>query len=101
MANKNTDDASYWADWFVKTKNEQGWTLDDIDEGLMIAWFANAMMAMHDSVRQHDCEGVVEAVKELKPSSNYSRGNPLYYKNVIVQALRKYYKNNLLEQFKR
>jgi len=30
---------------FQKSKKKNKWTLDDIDEGLMIAWFANAMAA--------------------------------------------------------
>lgn len=41
----DTNDASVWAAEFVRIKNEQQWTIDDIDEGLMIAWFANAMYA--------------------------------------------------------
>ena len=41
----STTDAREWADEFVRTKNENGWTSNDIDEELMIAWFANAMFA--------------------------------------------------------
>ena len=41
----HTGDAQVWAKEFVKYKNKCGWTLDDIDEGLMIGWFANAMCA--------------------------------------------------------
>jgi hypothetical protein len=41
----DTTDASKWAAEFVRIKQEQKWTLDDIDDGLMIAWFANAMFA--------------------------------------------------------
>ena len=47
----NYTDASVWAEAFVKHKEENGWSLEDIDEGLMIVWFANAMMAMHDSIK--------------------------------------------------
>jgi hypothetical protein len=41
-------DAKAWAEFFMKTKSEQQWSVDDIDEELMVGWFANAMMAMHD-----------------------------------------------------
>ena len=41
-------DAKAWAEFFMKTKEENNWSLADIDESLMIGWFANAMMAMHD-----------------------------------------------------
>jgi len=40
-----TTDAMVWAKEFVRTKNRMKWTLDDIDEGLMVGWFANAMAA--------------------------------------------------------
>ena len=40
-----TNDAQKWASEFCRIKQEQNWTLDDIDEGLMISWFANAMYA--------------------------------------------------------
>ena len=47
-----TTDAKVWADEFVKTKNNMGWTIDDIDEGLMIGWFANAMCAQMDAMER-------------------------------------------------
>ena len=40
-----------WAKFFIETKEKCGWTAEDIDEELMIGWFANAMMAMHDHLR--------------------------------------------------
>ena len=45
-------DAQAWAEFFVKTKEENNWEIKDIDEGLMIGWFANAMMAMNDHIYQ-------------------------------------------------
>lgn len=42
-------DAKVWAEEFIKTMKRMNWTIDDIDESLMLAWFANAMMAMYDS----------------------------------------------------
>jgi len=50
-------DAQAWAKFFVATAKEQKWCIDDIDEGLMIAWFANAMMAMHDHVKREEKGG--------------------------------------------
>jgi len=45
-------DASKWAQAFCRIKEAQGWSADDIDEGLMITWFANAIE--HSSqVRDH------------------------------------------------
>jgi len=40
-----TNDAMIWATEFCNTKKKIGWTLEDIDEGLMVGWFANAMFA--------------------------------------------------------
>ena len=45
-------DAKAWAEFFIKCKFENKWTIDNIDEGLMISWFANAMMAEHDHIHQ-------------------------------------------------
>ena len=45
-------DAQVWAKFFMETKDKNKWNIEDIDEALMIAWFANAMMAMHDSIAQ-------------------------------------------------
>jgi hypothetical protein len=41
-------DAQAWAKYFIHKKEEKNWRIEDIDEPLMLAWFANAMMAMHD-----------------------------------------------------
>jgi len=43
-----TIDARAWANEFVRIKNDKGWTLDEIDEDLMLCWFANAMCAQMD-----------------------------------------------------
>lgn len=39
-------DARAWAQFYCKTISENPDTV--VDEALMTAWFANAMMAMHD-----------------------------------------------------
>ncbi len=45
---RESQDAQVWAEWFVATKESCGWKLKDIDEGLMLCWFANCMMAVRD-----------------------------------------------------
>ena len=44
-------DAKAWAKYFIHKKEEKNWRIEDIDEPLMLAWFANAMMAMHDHLK--------------------------------------------------
>jgi hypothetical protein len=34
-------DVRAWAEAFVKHKERLGWKVEDIDEGLMLGWFAN------------------------------------------------------------
>lgn len=41
-------DASKWATAFSQMAKKHG---INIDEGWMVSWFANAMMAMHDHMR--------------------------------------------------
>lgn len=60
-------DASKWAEFFMQTKAEKKWTIDDIDLGLMIGWFANAMMAMHDAhPKLSALEKANQRIKELE-----------------------------------
>lgn len=63
-------DAKAWAEFFLKTLTENKWSVDDIDEGLMISWFANAMMAMHDHIytvklAEHDAEVIEKYFQRL------------------------------------
>ncbi len=39
-----TDDPEVWASEFIRIKDEKGWGIDDIDFGLMMGWFARAMV---------------------------------------------------------
>ncbi len=43
MSIHTNPDAQAWAKFFLETNPDCG-----LDEGAMIGWFANAMMAMHD-----------------------------------------------------
>jgi len=49
---QHSTDALVWAEQFIAHKEKLNWSLEDIDEGLMLAWFANAMMSMHDHVER-------------------------------------------------
>jgi hypothetical protein len=44
-----TNDVKVWAEAFVEHKERNEWTIDDIDDGLMLSWFANAMYAQEFS----------------------------------------------------
>ncbi len=62
-------DAQAWARFFLETLKEQNWTIEDIDEDLMIAWFANAMMAMYDHVcikHQKEKDRIEQECDQLK-----------------------------------
>lgn len=58
-------DAKAWAEFFMKTKEENKWSLEDIDKELMIGWFANAMMAMHDHLHHEKIEQLQRQNDEL------------------------------------
>lgn len=43
LLNALGDDAMKWAIAFVQIAKANKWTIDNLDEGLMVAWFANAI----------------------------------------------------------
>jgi len=45
-------EAQIWAKYFMEIKEKNNLSIEDIDEELMLGWFANAMMAMHDHIYQ-------------------------------------------------
>jgi hypothetical protein len=63
-------DAQAWAKFFMATVKEKEWRIEDIDEGLMTGWFANAMMAMHDHVKRD---------RLAQPKQNDEKGRPMTY----------------------
>lgn len=85
-------DAKAWADLFVQTFPAQA----DRHE-LMLAWFANAMMAMHDHLAQkekpaaQDVAGLVEALKRVEMTRDERlRAGPLcaaHWDNAIVVCI--------------
>ena len=64
-----TNDAMVWAIEFVKTLKKCNWTLNDIDEGLMVGWFANAMFAQESKDRK-----LIDNLLEIVEKSKYKRG---------------------------
>lgn len=50
MSIHHNPDAMAWAKFFIKTTKEMPREIFE-DEGYMIGWFANAMMAMHDHIK--------------------------------------------------
>ena len=46
----STASAQIWAKAFIQHKEDNNWKLEDIDEGLMIGWFTNAMETAKASI---------------------------------------------------
>jgi hypothetical protein len=53
LVKQQCTDAQLWAKSFMDTKKKMNWTEEDIDEGLMISWFANAIVVAEDKIH-HD-----------------------------------------------
>jgi hypothetical protein len=51
MSIHHNRDAAAWAKFFMETWRKNGGGAEWITEGLMLGWFANAMMAMYDTSR--------------------------------------------------
>jgi len=55
-------DAQAWAKFFIETTKDMDREVFS-DEGYMIAWFSNAMMAMHDHLYKTEIEQLREALR--------------------------------------
>lgn len=53
------DKAERWAEAFCQIKERQGWSAADIDKGLMLCWFANAI-EHSNQVRSEQSIGIRE-----------------------------------------
>ena len=62
---KETRDGLWWAEYFMATMKENNWTIEDIDVDLMLGWFANAQMWMHDFICE-ERDTLRQQVKELE-----------------------------------
>jgi hypothetical protein len=58
-------DAQVWAKFFIETTKDMDRDAFR-DEGYMISWFANAMMAMHDYLYTKEIERLREELKKMK-----------------------------------
>lgn len=63
MTIHQSTDAAKWAKFFIETRNKTNF---EIDESLMIGWFANAMMAMHDHVCREKDQEITRLKKALE-----------------------------------
>lgn len=68
MAIHSSTSALEWAELFIKTKNE---TSFEIDKDLMLGWFANAMMAMHDSIFNNEIKKLQAENKILRDAVGF------------------------------
>jgi hypothetical protein len=59
-------DAMHWAEQFCQHRIDNGWTMEDIDEGLMVGWFANYRFCVQDPLtdRIEKLEKEKEALRE-------------------------------------
>jgi len=58
-------DAEAWAEFFMRSMKQQGLEVEHIPKDLMVAWFANAMMAMHDHLKNRWVGLTDEEITEL------------------------------------
>ncbi len=50
LVKQQCTEGQLWAKSFMDTKKKMNWKDEDIDEGLMIAWFANAIVVAEDKI---------------------------------------------------
>ena len=60
----NNPDAQAWAKFFIETTKDMDREIFGI-EGYMIAWFSNAMMAMHDHLYKTEIAQLREALQSI------------------------------------
>jgi hypothetical protein len=89
-----TTDAAIWAFEFVRIKRAQGWTLDQIDEGLMTSWFANAMCAQMDkdsdalAAVTAERDALLEAVGRVREICNaYRKSRPAEAQLAMIEEI--------------
>ena len=63
---QQSTNALKWAEAFIEHKHRNSWTAEDIDEGLMLGWFANAMMVRHDRVKSDTRKATLDTIKEMR-----------------------------------
>jgi hypothetical protein len=78
-------DAQVWAKFFIETTKDMDREAFN-DEGYMIGWFANAMMAMHDHLYTKDIERLREALKDI--NENMRQADRYFLKESTMAALK-------------
>jgi hypothetical protein len=66
----NNPDAQAWAKFFIETTKDIDREVFSV-EGYMTAWFSNAMMAMHDSMKPQETDDTI--AKYVKACSDLSK----------------------------
>ena len=61
----NNPDAQAWAKFFIETTKDMDREIFSI-EGYMIAWFASAMMAMHDHIYKIETARLQETAEKIE-----------------------------------
>lgn len=51
LVKSQSTDGLRWAKSFINTAKKNNWTLEDINESLMLSWFTNAVATAKDSMR--------------------------------------------------
>lgn len=64
-------DAHVWAQEFIKYKEENNWSLEDINEPLMITWFANAIETTRDMTDLDDIDITVDETTTIEGNVNW------------------------------
>jgi hypothetical protein len=83
-------DAMHWAEQFCQHRIDNGWTMEDIDEGLMVGWFANYRFCVQDPLtdRIEKLEKEKEALRAALDKLARLGNEPLFGNstgNVIAQ----------------
>lgn len=76
-------DAMAWAKFFVETTKDMGREVF-CDESYMVGWFANAMMAMHDSMKPHEAADEIERLREALVAAKACINEKAYTASIMI-----------------
>ena len=91
MAIHHNPDAQAWAKFFIETTKDMDREVFR-DEGYMIVWFANAMMAMYDSINPQKAADIIEQLRgDIEFASECRNGAyaDVEIQNAKIERLRK------------
>jgi len=84
-------DAQAWAKFFIETTKDMDREVFS-DEGYMIVWFANAMMAMYDSINPQKAADIIEQLRGQVEFASECRNGAyadVEIQNAKIERLRK------------